>query len=200
MKYSHYFKKVLQEEVGLHEIPVIFGVEDTKLIYAIAALLSGSSDSILYIPFEYIDVYRVLELCGVTNPSIAHAVKKLLVAGNRGHKDLEKDVQEAIDSLIRWQDMRKEDAELYINFNSSSDKAEVAYAIYLLYQWQRTREEELVRQANVCLDKIEIVAYAKSPEKSLSEDNRQIIQKQIDMYMGLDEEPQVDAIAMRGQE
>lgn len=61
-------------------------------------------------PYEHIDVYRVLELFDVTNPSIAHAVKKLLVAGNRGHKDLEKDVQEAIDSLVRWQEMRKEDS------------------------------------------------------------------------------------------
>ncbi len=71
-------------------------------------------------PYEYIDVYRVLELFDVTNPSIAHAVKKLLVAGNRGHKDLEKDVQEAIDSLIRWQEMRKEDAKDHLNVKEES--------------------------------------------------------------------------------
>lgn len=57
-----------------------------------------------------IDVYRVLELFNVNNPSIAHAVKKLLVAGGRGAgKDINKDIQEAIDSLVRWQEMRKED-------------------------------------------------------------------------------------------
>ena len=59
---------------------------------------------------DSIDVYRVLELFNVTNPSIAHAVKKLLVAGGRGAgKDINKDIQESIDSLARWQAMRKED-------------------------------------------------------------------------------------------
>lgn len=56
-----------------------------------------------------VDVYRVLELFAVKDPAIQHAVKKLLCAGNRGAKDKAKDVQEAIDSLKRWQDMRQED-------------------------------------------------------------------------------------------
>lgn len=57
-----------------------------------------------------IDVYRVLELFSVTNPAIQHAVKKLLVAGGRGVKDQAKDVEEAIKSLQRWQEMRREEA------------------------------------------------------------------------------------------
>ena len=57
----------------------------------------------------HIDVYRVLELFEVIDPAIQHAVKKLLCAGGRGAKSQPQDVQEAIDSLIRWQDMRKED-------------------------------------------------------------------------------------------
>ena len=57
-----------------------------------------------------VDVYRVLELFGVTNPAIAHAAKKLLVAGGRGAgKSIDKDIQEAIDTLVRWQAMRNED-------------------------------------------------------------------------------------------
>lgn len=57
-----------------------------------------------------IDAYRVLERFGVTDPSIQHAVKKLLVAGGRGAgKDQDQDVQEAIDSLQRFQEMRAED-------------------------------------------------------------------------------------------
>ena len=60
-------------------------------------------------PFDEVDVYRVLELFGVTSPAIAHAAKKLLVAGGRGHKDIGKDIQEAIDTLKRWQEMREED-------------------------------------------------------------------------------------------
>lgn len=61
------------------------------------------------VPYEYIDVYRVLELFNVTDPAIQHAVKKLLVAGGRGHKNLEKDVNEAIASLNRWTEMRDEE-------------------------------------------------------------------------------------------
>ena len=57
-----------------------------------------------------IDVYRVLEMFNVTNPSIAHAAKKLLVAGGRGAgKSIDRDVQEAMDTLLRWQEMQHED-------------------------------------------------------------------------------------------
>lgn len=58
-----------------------------------------------------IDVYRVLELYSVINPCLQHAIKKLLVAGGRGAgKDILTDVQEAIDSLERWKEMREEDS------------------------------------------------------------------------------------------
>lgn len=56
-----------------------------------------------------VDVYRVLSLYGVTDPCLQHAIKKLLCAGDRGAKDIEQDVQEAIDTLGRWQDMRVEE-------------------------------------------------------------------------------------------
>lgn len=59
--------------------------------------------------FTTIDVYRVLDLFNVTDPAIAHAAKKLLVAGGRGAgKDINKDIKEAIDTLVRWQEMQKE--------------------------------------------------------------------------------------------
>lgn len=58
----------------------------------------------------HIDVYRVLSLFEVVDPCIQHAVKKLLVAGGRGAgKGVGKDVQEAIDSLRRYQEIQKED-------------------------------------------------------------------------------------------
>jgi hypothetical protein len=61
-------------------------------------------------PYDYIDVYRVLEMWEVKSPPIEHAIKKLLVAGGRGGgKDVERDIQESIDALVRWQEMRKED-------------------------------------------------------------------------------------------
>lgn len=58
---------------------------------------------------DEIDVYRVLELFEVTDPCIQHAVKKLLVAGSRGSKEIDQDIAEAIASLERWQEMREED-------------------------------------------------------------------------------------------
>lgn len=58
----------------------------------------------------HIDVYRLLLMFTVTDPCIQHAIKKLLVAGGRGGgKDAKRDVQEAIDSLERWQEMRAEE-------------------------------------------------------------------------------------------
>lgn len=61
----------------------------------------------------HVDVYRVLALFAVTDPCLQHAIKKLLVAGGRGAgKDISQDVQEAIDSLARWQEMRREESTL----------------------------------------------------------------------------------------
>jgi hypothetical protein len=60
-------------------------------------------------PFDGVDVYRVLLLFGVTDPCIQHAVKKLLVFGKRGTKDATQDVKEAIASLERWIEMRREE-------------------------------------------------------------------------------------------
>ena len=56
-----------------------------------------------------IDIYRVLELFEVTDPCLQHAIKKLLCAGKRGAKDEERDVEEAIDTLGRYQDMKVEE-------------------------------------------------------------------------------------------
>lgn len=60
---------------------------------------------------SHVDVYRTLALFNVTDPCLQHAVKKLLVAGGRGGgKDISRDIQEAIDTLVRWQEMRAEEA------------------------------------------------------------------------------------------
>jgi hypothetical protein len=77
----------------------------------------------------YIDVYRVLELFGVNDPAIQHAVKKLLVAGGRGHKNLEKDVKEAVDSLNRWIEMREEE-HVQIGPKSSVTEQELPVGTY----------------------------------------------------------------------
>lgn len=60
-------------------------------------------------PYSQIDVYRVLELFNVTDPAVAHAIKKLLCAGQRGVKSYDQDIHEALKSLLRWKQMREED-------------------------------------------------------------------------------------------
>lgn len=61
--------------------------------------------------YDYVDVYRILKMFDVTDPCISHACKKLLVTGGRGFKDIDHDIQDVIDTLVRWQEMRKEDDE-----------------------------------------------------------------------------------------
>ena len=57
-----------------------------------------------------LDIYRILDLYKVTDHAIGHAVKKLLLAGDRtGGKSLVDDVTEARDTLNRWLEMREED-------------------------------------------------------------------------------------------
>jgi len=58
---------------------------------------------------EKIDVYRVIDLFGVTDPCLQHALKKAMAAGQRGAKDARKDISEAIDSLNRKLEMMDED-------------------------------------------------------------------------------------------
>ena len=54
-----------------------------------------------------IDFYDIASAYGITDPAIAHAMKKLLRYGS-GEKSLAKDVTEAIWSLQRWQQMHPE--------------------------------------------------------------------------------------------
>ena len=62
---------------------------------------------------DSIDIYRVIEIFGVQHAALQHALKKVMAAGQRGAKSAAQDVQEAIDSLTRWQSMAAEDATLH---------------------------------------------------------------------------------------
>jgi hypothetical protein len=83
-----------------------------------------------------IDIYRMLDLFGVTDQALGHAIKKLVAPGGRGAgKDFRKDVQEAIDTLQRRLEMLDEDqaAALYITGSSLS-----GYAFDVsVHIWQR---------------------------------------------------------------
>ena len=51
------------------------------------------------------DVYDVLKAFEVTNPALQHLIKKALKVGNRGHKDIETDLQDIIDSAVRAKEL-----------------------------------------------------------------------------------------------
>ena len=54
-----------------------------------------------------IDVYDILVAFEVFNPAIAHAVKKMLMPGQRGSKDFIQDIEEAIQSLERAKEIEQ---------------------------------------------------------------------------------------------
>lgn len=58
---------------------------------------------------DYIDVYRILDLFEVKNHAVGHAIKKLLVPGGRGVKDIRQDLVEASKSIERALQMLDED-------------------------------------------------------------------------------------------
>jgi hypothetical protein len=59
---------------------------------------------------EVVDVYDVLMAFNVINPATQHAIKKLLMPGNRGHKDKLTDLKEAYQSIARAIELESEDA------------------------------------------------------------------------------------------
>lgn len=65
-----------------------------------------------------VDVYRVLDAFQVTDPAIQHALKKMLCTGLRGHKDYLTDLEDAIESLEKAKELRKQRDELgYVYFS-----------------------------------------------------------------------------------
>jgi len=54
---------------------------------------------------DYIDVYRIIDLYELHDPCFQHALKKILVPGARGHKDLTNDINDIIDTMQRKLEM-----------------------------------------------------------------------------------------------
>lgn len=55
------------------------------------------------------DIYRLIEMIGITCPVAQHVFKKSAAAGQRGHKDLRKDWEDILDSAKRKLAMLDED-------------------------------------------------------------------------------------------
>lgn len=60
-----------------------------------------------FCPYQEVDPYAVLEMFEVTDQMLGHSIKKLLMAGQRGAKGKEKDIDEAIDTLLRRKEMKR---------------------------------------------------------------------------------------------
>jgi len=60
--------------------------------------------------YDRVDVYRLIELIGITCPVAQHVFKKAFATGKRGHKDLRRDWQDIADSAARRLRMMDEDA------------------------------------------------------------------------------------------
>ena len=73
---------------------------------------------------QSVDIYRMLQLLDIAHPALQHAFKKVAAAGKRGAKSTAQDVQEAIDSLCRWQAMAAEDAVLHARQRKEAGFAE----------------------------------------------------------------------------
>ena len=67
--------------------------------------LLGSAEPI--VACIVVDVYDVLKAFEVINPATQHAIKKLLASGQRGYKDVQQDLDEAIQSIQRAKELEK---------------------------------------------------------------------------------------------
>jgi len=56
-------------------------------------------------PGVFVDVYDVLNAWGVQNPALQHLIKKALQPGERGHKDLQTDLNDIIASAKRAKEL-----------------------------------------------------------------------------------------------
>lgn len=59
-------------------------------------------------PGVWVDIYDVLNAWKVTDPCLQHAAKKVLQAGERGHKDRLEDLNDVVASTQRAIEMHKE--------------------------------------------------------------------------------------------
>lgn len=91
----------------------------TNYLIELQTKASKQSNAVLYPHYfkdvshlSEVDVYRICQLFGVNDASGAkhHAIKKLLVSGNRGAKDNLQDIIEARNTLNRLITLMEEDA------------------------------------------------------------------------------------------
>ena len=58
-------------------------------------------------PGVFVDVYDVLKAWDVKNPALQHLIKKALQPGERGHKDLQQDLDDIVASALRAKELEQ---------------------------------------------------------------------------------------------
>lgn len=104
-----YLKNVLAYKLEyIKEDGFISSVDDTDPQVGESALYDEYFRDVKHL--DKIDIYRILDLFGVTDHALGHTIKKLVLAGVRtGGKPSFKDITEARDALNRKLEMLQED-------------------------------------------------------------------------------------------
>jgi|WetSurSiteA1Bulk_404760.scaffolds.fasta_scaffold136064_1 hypothetical protein len=115
---NKYFREIETDTVNPLTILDMFNVTNPHLrqsfvniVLSLNACFSMATVTDMIMPQDkyhrgvHIDVYDVLHTYRIFNPALQHAVKKILLAGFRGHKDFETDLCEIISALSRAQNI-----------------------------------------------------------------------------------------------
>ena len=92
-------------DAGITRYRVVEAKEETSPTKNQANDIAKSSKYHVTVATKCIDVYDVLKAFNVTNPALQHLIKKALKVGKRGHKDIETDLQDIIDSAVRAKEL-----------------------------------------------------------------------------------------------
>lgn len=70
--------------------------------------------------YKSVDVYAICKIFGVQDESgcIQHAIKKLLVAGGRGYKDRQTDLQNVVDTIERLIEIESQCNEYCVDYDN----------------------------------------------------------------------------------
>ena len=102
---NKYLKPVPSNKIlTLVDVLTIYDV-DHKMKEAVYNLISANIPDVTTMEIitdkVYFDVYDVCNWFKIKDPAAAHAVKKMLMTGNRGHKNREEDLYDIIQSITR---------------------------------------------------------------------------------------------------
>lgn len=153
------------------------------------------------LPCLTVDIYRILHAFDVTDPCLQHAAKKILCAGGRGVKDAKKDVEEAIDSLVRWLEMRREEGE---NMQGNDLKVSICDTMQVADAFLHDTMRERLQWTEQALPKVEHqwsvdgVNWNDGPHYSTDAETIRVLRTDDDLRWGDKHEARMDVIGQNG--